>query len=109
MSIATEILSLRRDQSSSVATLIGPLDWQRSSPRPTYSYQQVYALTQAVDAVLLNVAAHAAEALNASDTPVNAPQSPKAPEARRTIRSLFRRRRGSDAPKSRQRIRGSFA
>jgi hypothetical protein len=109
VSIATEILSLRRDRSGSVTTLLALLDWQHAAHSKLFAETRSYAVIQAADVVLLNVAAHAAEALNASGTPVNAPQSPKAPEARRTIRSLFRRRRGSDAPKSRQRIRGSFA
>jgi hypothetical protein len=34
MSIATEILSLRRDQFSSVERLIAALEWERAAPEP---------------------------------------------------------------------------
>jgi hypothetical protein len=83
MSIATEILSLRRDQSSSVTTLLALLDWLRSAPNKDFAETRAYATTHAADLVLLNVAVHALEAQG--NAPIRG--------IRRTIRSLWRRRR----------------
>ena len=66
MSIATEILGLRRDQFSSVERLIAALDWERAAPENTLLRR--YAVTEAADVVLLNVAAHAADALSEPTT-----------------------------------------
>ena len=66
MSIATQILSLRRDQFSSVERLIAALEWERASPEDILVRR--YAVIEAADMVLLNVAAHAADAL--SEPPV---------------------------------------
>lgn len=63
MSIATEILSLRRDRLSSVTMLLALLDREHE---PMSLYQQAtrrYASLEAADVVLTNVAAHAAEAM----------------------------------------------
>jgi len=95
MSIATELLNLRRDQSSSVKTLLALLDWQHSTQDKLLAETRRYAVHQAADTVLLNVAAHALEAMD----------TPQIPKARRSIRALFRRRRGSDTPKLSQRQR----
>ena len=97
MAIASEILSLRRDQSSSVKNLIGLLDFQGRLPGSLY---QQYAVQQAADTVLLNVAVHAAQA--AQDfAPTRG--------TRQAIRSLFRIRHGSDKTTSSQRLRRAFA
>jgi hypothetical protein len=64
MGIATEILSLRRNQTSSVKTLLGALEWTYAAPVGTHSVARAYAAAEAADIVLLNVAVHAAEALN---------------------------------------------
>ena len=66
MSIATEILSLRRDQFSSVERLIAALEWERAAPE--HILLRRYAVTEAADVVLLNVAAHAADALSEPTT-----------------------------------------
>jgi len=64
MSIATEILSLRRDRSSSVKTLLALIDWEHQAWEPEHRTTRHFAVLEAADAVLMNVAAHAAEAEN---------------------------------------------
>jgi hypothetical protein len=96
MSIATEILSLRRDQSSSVETLIGLLEWQRSARDKVFAEMRSYSVAQAADLVLMNVAVHALEAQDSV---------PPAREMRRAVRSIWSRLRRSDTPKLSQRKR----
>jgi len=62
MTIGTEILSLRRDRSSSVETLLGLIDWERQAWEPDHRTSRHYAVLQAADTVLMAVAVHAAEA-----------------------------------------------
>ena len=62
MSIGTELLSLRRDRSSSVETLLGLIDWERQAWEPDHRTSRHYAVLQAADTVLMAVAVHAAEA-----------------------------------------------
>jgi hypothetical protein len=95
MSIATEVLSLRRDQSSSVATLLALLDWQHAAQDKLFAETRSYAAQAAADVVLLNVAVHALEAQD------NAPTR----GIRRTLRSLWRKRRRTDSPQLSQRQR----
>ena len=59
MTIASAILSLRRNQSSSVELLLGALDWERAATQYDHRSARHYAVLQAIDQVLLNVAAHA--------------------------------------------------
>ena len=59
MTIASAILSLRRNQSSSVELLLGALDWERAATQYDHRAARHYAVLQAIDQVLLNVAAHA--------------------------------------------------
>jgi len=94
MSIATEILSLRRDQSSSVATLIAAMEWESAAEDDVHMVSRGYAVMQAVDIVLLNVAVHTADAL-AEPTTIR--------RTRRAVSSSRRNRRRSDAPELRQR------
>jgi predicted dinucleotide-binding enzyme len=61
-SVAAEILSLRRDQSSSMTALLAALDWQRAARGEHVAVMRGYAAAQAADIVLLNVAVHALEA-----------------------------------------------
>jgi protein-L-isoaspartate O-methyltransferase len=61
-SVAAEILSLRRDQSSSMTALLAALDWQRAARVEHVAAVRGYAAAQAADIVLLNVAVHAIEA-----------------------------------------------
>jgi len=65
MSIGAEVLSLRRQQGSSVEALIGAMDWQRAAAKDTKDPRYIarrHAVLEAVDNVLLKVAVHAAEA-----------------------------------------------
>ncbi len=88
MGIATEILNLRRNQTSSVEILLGALDWHKSAQDEQHILARGYAVFEAADSVLLNVAAHAAEALN---------EPPKVRRARRAVPSSRRNRRGTDS------------
>ena len=83
MSIATEILSLRRNRQSSVKTLIAALDWQEAALDDVHILARGLAVLEVADAVLLNVAAHAAAALS---------EPPVARKARRSVLSLWRKR-----------------
>lgn len=65
MDIATEILSLRRNQLSSVEALIAALEWRRSLTEHTHIPMRDYAVAECADIVLLNVAVHALSALEA--------------------------------------------
>jgi hypothetical protein len=96
LSIASEILSLRRDKSSSVRTLLALLEWQRSARNKDFAETRAYAAQQAADTVLYNVAIHAMEAQD---------NVPPARETRRTLQSFFRKRRRSDTLQLSQRQR----
>jgi hypothetical protein len=63
MSITTEIVSLRRNQSSSVETLIAKIEWLKAAEEEAHISSREFGVREAADIVLLNVAAHAAEAL----------------------------------------------
>ena len=91
MSVVTEILGLRQDQFSSVARLIAALDWQKSAEDDGHILYRGFAVTEAADLVLVNVAAHCAEALSEPLT---------APKTRRTLLSFGR----SERPQLRQRL-----
>ena len=95
MSIATDILSLRHDQSSSVVTLLAALEWQHAARSEHVAQMRRFAAVQAADLVLLNVAIHALEAQN----------TPQVPATRRSVRSTRRKRRRSDTPRMSQRLR----
>lgn len=68
MGVATEILSLRRNHTSSVKTLLAALDWTRAASEEHFARARAFAAAEAADIVLLNVAVHAAEALNEPPT-----------------------------------------
>jgi len=87
MNTATEILSLRRDQYSSVKRLLAALDWQKAARDDEHILSRGYAVDQAADIVLLNVAAHAAEALS---------EPPTIRRTRRPVPSSRRKRGLSD-------------
>jgi hypothetical protein len=87
MSITTEILSLRLDRSSSVAALINAMEWQCAAEDDTHILSRGYDVLRMADIVLLNVAAHAADALG---------QPPAIPKVRRAALSLRRKRRRPD-------------
>ena len=95
MSIATELLSLRRNQTSSVEILLGALDWQKSAKDEQHILARGYAVSEAADMVLLNVAAHAADALN---------EPPRVRRTRHAIPSTRRNRRRTDSGHLHQRM-----
>lgn len=61
MNIVIDVLSLRRDQSSTVETLLASLEW-RDAAKGERSLMRGHAVSQAADIVLLKVAVYAAEA-----------------------------------------------
>ncbi len=61
MSIATEILSLRRDRSSSVSLLLGAVEWAHSA-NGVNAIGREFDAAKAADLVLLTTAVHAAAA-----------------------------------------------
>jgi hypothetical protein len=83
MSIATDILGLRQKQSSSVRTLIAMLDWQKSAQDDGHILSRGFAVTEAADLVLLNVAVHVGEILS---------EPPAIRKTRRTAPSSWRKR-----------------
>jgi len=89
MSITTDILSLRRDRSSSVETLLALIGWEHQAWTRNHKMSRHYAVEQAADVVLMNVAAHAAEA----DKYLTAPDS-AGPESRAVAGTRKRRRTG---------------
>jgi hypothetical protein len=87
MSITTEILSLRRDRSSSVAALLNAMEWECAAENDARTLARGYDVLRMADLVLLNVAAHAADVLG---------QQPAIPKARRATSSLRKKRRRPD-------------
>jgi hypothetical protein len=88
MSISTDILSLRRNQSGSVRTLISLLDWQKEARDDIHILSRGFAVTEAADRVLQNVAVYAAEALN----------EPPVIHRTRRVLSIFRRKQRHSDP-----------
>jgi hypothetical protein len=62
MGIATDILTLRHNQFSSVTTLMAALERFHDAP-PEKTAARLFQVDDAADLVLTNVAAHAAEAM----------------------------------------------
>jgi hypothetical protein len=91
MSIATEILSLRRNRSSSVELLLGAIEWARKAPVEYVVETRMFAALEAADLVLLNTAAHAADTLN---------EPPTTQSSRRATMPSRRRRRRYDSGSS---------
>ena len=93
MSIATELLSLRRDQDSSVNLLLGAIAWEKAAQSPEHKRARHASVLQLADVVLLNVAVHASEA------------SGEPPTTRKNRRAVFpfrRKRRRPDPGQLRQ-------
>jgi len=82
MTIATEVLSFRRDRSSSVNVLLAMLDWE-SAAADHRMLMRGQAVAEAADLVLLNVAAHATDAQAFFDESFR--QTPPTRSARRRI------------------------
>jgi hypothetical protein len=68
VSVVTEILSLRCEKSSSVANLIALMEYEGSALDRDRKASRHYAVLEAADTVLLNVAAHAADQLGEPTT-----------------------------------------
>ena len=96
MSIATEILNLRRDQTSSVSALLAAIEWQRVALNEAHILARGYAVMQAADSVLLNVTVHAVEMLDQ-------------PRIRETRRAVVPSRRRRDLGRFSQHQRALFA
>ena len=94
MSITTEILSLRHDRSSSVAALLGAMEWECAAEDDTHTLARGYDVLRWADIVLLNVAAHAADILG---------ELPAIPQARRATPAPRRKRCRPDPPQLHQR------
>ena len=94
MSIATEILNLRRDQSSSVSALLAAIEWECAAEEDIRILARGYDVMQAADRVLLNVAAHAADALS---------ELPTIRRNRRAVLPFWRKRRRPDPGQLHQR------
>jgi hypothetical protein len=94
MSITTEILSLRRDSSSSVAALLNAMEWECAAENDARTLARGYDVLRMADLVLLNVAAHAAGALG---------QPPDISKARRATPPPRRKRRHPDPNQLHQR------
>ena len=86
MGITTEILSLRRNQTSSVSLLIGAIEWQHAAKSDSAKLMRSHAVLQAADLVLLNTAVHAQETMD----------EPRNRGSRRAATPSRRRRRRSD-------------
>src|SRR5215469_4275591 len=99
MSVGSEILSLRRDQSSSVSALLAALEWQCSAKNDAHILARRHAVMQAADLVLLKVAVHAVEMQ--AETQVQ--------PTHRTILPFRRKRRRADTGSMSQRQHRLFA
>jgi hypothetical protein len=64
MSIATEILKLRHDHTSSVSLLLGSIEWAQATKNHDIRVMRSHAIKQAADLVILNVAVYAQETPN---------------------------------------------
>lgn len=60
--LGTELLNLRRNRTSTVATLLGGIDHVAAAPSDLTRMTRAFALKDLGDAVLANVAVHALEA-----------------------------------------------
>ena len=94
MSITTEILSLRRDRSSSVEALLNAMEWECAAENDARTLARGYDVLRMADLVLLNVAAHTADSLA---------QPPAIPQARRATLPLRKKRRRPDPGQLHQR------
>ena len=94
MSITIEILSLRRDRSSSVAALLNAMEWECAAVNETRALARGYDVLRWADLVLLNVAAHATDILG---------ERPAIPQARRATPPPRRKRRRPDPTQLHQR------
>jgi hypothetical protein len=94
MSVASDILGLRKNQSSSVETLIAKIEWLKAAEQVAHILTREFAVREAADIVLLNVATHAAEALN---------EPPVIHRTRRALSTSRRKQRHADPGQLHQR------
>jgi len=64
MSIASEILKLRNDHTSSVSLLLGAIEWAQATKNHDTRVMRSHAIKQAADLVIINVAVYAQETQN---------------------------------------------
>jgi hypothetical protein len=95
MSLGTDLLNLRRNRTSTVATLISGIERLGAARSDTTYMMRAFALKDLGDAVLANVAVHALEAYW-GDTPLRSARRAAAPSRRRNRRldstNLYQRR-----------------
>ena len=94
MSLGTELLNLRRNRTSTVATLLSGMERLATARSETTLMTRTFALNELADAVLVQVAVHALDACW-DDLPP--------PKTRRESTSSRRRRRQTDAGQWHQR------
>jgi hypothetical protein len=94
VTIATEILRLRRDQLSSVSALLNAMEWECAAKSDLRLLARGHDVLRMADLVLLNVAAHAADASR---------DLPATPKTRRVTLSFFRKRPRPDPAQLHQR------
>jgi|SRR3974377_1012522 len=82
MSLGTDLLNLRRNQTSTVATLISGIERLATARSETTLMTRTFALNELADAVLVQVAIHAVEACW-SDLPPPKPRWEKSVPRRR--------------------------
>ena len=99
MSVGSEILSLRLDQSSSVSALLAALEWQCSAKNDAHILARRHAVMQAADLVLLKVAVHAVEMQ----------EDPQVQPSHRAVVPFRRKHRRADAGSMSQRQHRLFA
>jgi hypothetical protein len=68
MSLGTDLLDLRRNKASTMAALIGGIEWLATAKSETTLMTRSFALYELTDAVLVQVAVYALESY-LSDTP----------------------------------------
>ena len=95
MSIATEILSLRQNQLSSITTLISALERLADAPHEKKANRLFHA-AEVADIALMNIAAHAGEAMAAFQ--------PTPGKAQRVTSMRRRSRRINSGPSTQQRV-----
>jgi len=94
MSVVSEILNLRSNQFSSMTTLLSTIERQNSAQSISQVLGRSYAVLDAADALLTNVAAHAADQLG---------EPPATPGNRRSVVPFLRKARRSDPDQLHQR------
>ena len=87
MNLGTDLLNLRRNKASTVATLIGGIERLVTAQSETTMMTRAFALNELADAVLAQVAVHALQACWGTSPP---------PKTRRDASSSRRRLRQTD-------------